>query len=205
MEGGNPMRGIFRRTTEPEPEPAPQTLDLYDVACLAGGPRRMMEVALVVLHERGMVRVRVSRVRAVDDAVDHPGTHPFECTVVDLCRRRSRDTLSLLIEMEAAPEVEEIQRRLVSSGLLTRKRLLTHAGRQRLETAGRSGAYPAYVFEGPAALPEGALRRNVSEVIPSTPGLGRRLIRLGDALGDWASDHGGDGGHSCGGGGGGSD
>ncbi|MGW2324917.1 TIGR04222 domain-containing membrane protein [Streptomyces sp. NPDC001700] len=198
------MRSIFRRTTEP----VPQTLDLYDVACLAGGARRMMEVALVALHERGMVRVRVSRVRAVDGAVDQPDAHPFECAVVDLCRRRSRETYSLFSEVRIAPEVEEIERRLVSCGLLTRKRRLTYAGGQHLEAAERSGAYPAYVFNGPAALPEGVLRRNVGGVTPSTPGLGRRLIRLGDALGDWASEHGGDsdsGGHSCGGGGGGSD
>ena len=198
------MRGIFRRTADP----APQTLDLYDVAYLTGGPQRMMEVALVALHERGMVRIRVSRVRAVDEAVDHPDAHPFERAIVDLCRRRSRDTLTLLGDVRAGPEAEEIERRMVSSGLLTRRRLWpTRAGWRHLGEAEQSGAFPAYVFEGPAALPGGALRRNVGEATPPTPGLGRRLIRLGDALDDWGSGHGhdSDGGHSCGGGGGGSD
>jgi hypothetical protein len=202
------MRGIFRRTTDP----APQTLDLYDVAYLTGGPRRMMEAALVALHERGMVRIRVSRVRAVDEAdgspVDHPDSHPFERAVVDLCRPRSRDMHSLLGAVETGPEVEEIERRMVSSGLLTPRRLrLTRGGWQHLETAEQSGAFPAYVFEGPAVLPEGALRRNVSGVTLPTPGLGRRLTRLGETLDDWGSGHGDDtgGGHSCGGGGGGGD
>lgn len=190
------MKAIFRRTAGP----APRALDLYDVAYLAGGPQRMVEVALVALHERGAVRIRLSRVRAVDEAADHPDPHPVERAVVALCRHRSLSTLSLLGAIETGPEVEEVERRMVSSGLLTPRRLrLTRAGRRHLETAEESGVYPAYVFEGPAALPKGALRRSVSEVTPPTPGLGSRMMRLGEALDGWGSDHG----HDSGGGGGG--
>lgn len=197
------MRGIFRRTTDP----APRTLDLYDVAYLTGGPQRMVEAALVALHERGAVRIRASRVRTVDGPVDHAAAHPVEYAVAALCRRRSRSTLSLLNAMEIGPEVEEVERRMVSFGLLTPRRLrLTRAGRQQLDAAERGGAYPAYVFEGPAALPDAVLRRTLGEAIPPTPGLGRRLVRLGETLDGWGADHGhdtGGGHHSCGGGGGG--
>ncbi|MGR3933791.1 TIGR04222 domain-containing membrane protein [Streptomyces sp. BRA346] len=198
------MKGIFRRTTDA----APHTLDLYDVAYLSGAPQRMMEVALVALHERGAVRIRLSRVRVVDEPADQPA-HPVERAVLALCRRRSRSTVSLLGALEIGPEVEEVQRRMVSSGLLTARRLrLTRAGRQHLEAAEQSGAYPAYVFDGLDALPDGALRYHIGEVIEPPPTLGRRLIRLGEALDDRASDRGHDGGghscggHSCGGGGG---
>ncbi|MFF7649243.1 TIGR04222 domain-containing membrane protein [Streptomyces sp. NPDC007983] len=192
------MKLIFRRTTDP----APRTLDLYDVAYLAGGPRRMMEVALVALHERGIVRIRSSRVHTLDGAGD-PDGHPFEHAVAELCRYVSRRTRHLLEAIETGPEVEEIERRMVSCGLLTPRRLrLTRAGKWHLGAAERSGAFPGHVFEGPAALPKGALRRNVSEGIPSAPGLTRRLLHLGGALdsdNDGIMDLGG-GHHSCGGG-----
>ncbi|MEU1803153.1 TIGR04222 domain-containing membrane protein [Streptomyces sp. NPDC019937] len=197
------MRLIFRRTTDP----APRTPDLYDLAYLTGGPQRAVEAALVALHERGAVRIRASRVRTVDAADAHPHTHPVERAVLALCRRRSRSVRSLLGAMEAGPEVEEIERRMISSGLITPWRYrLTRAGRRCLEAAERSGSYPAYVFEGPAALPDGALRRNVSEELTPTPGLGHRLIRLGETLDDREPGHDhdtGGGHHSCGGGGGG--
>lgn len=200
MEGGIPMRGIFRRSADA----APQTLDLYDIAYLSGAPQRMMEVALVALHERGVMRIRLSRVRVVGEPADQPA-HPVERAVLALCRRRSRSTISLLGAVEIGPEVEEIHRRMVSSGLITPRRArLTRAGRQHLEAAEQSGAYPAYVFEGLAALPDNALRYHIGEVIEPPLTLGRRLIRLGEALDDWGAGHGHDGGgHSCGGGGGG--
>ncbi|RNF92705.1 TIGR04222 domain-containing membrane protein [Streptomyces botrytidirepellens] len=189
------MRGISRRTTDA----APQTLDLYDVAYLSGAPQRMMEVALVALHERGAVRIRLSRVRVVDEPADQLA-HPVERAVLALCRRRSRSTISLLGAVEIGPEAEEIERRMISSGLITPRRCrLTRAGRQHLEAAEQSGAYPAYVFEGLAALPDRALRYHIGEVIEPPLTLGRRLIRLGEALDDWGSDHGHGGGHSCGG------
>ncbi|MFD7499614.1 TIGR04222 domain-containing membrane protein [Streptomyces sp. NPDC059850] len=184
------MRSVFRRTTEP----VPQTLDLYDVAYLSGAPQRMMEVALVALHERGVVRIRVSRVRLVEEPVDRR-VHPVERAIIALCRRHSRSTLSLLEAIEGGPEVGEIERRMIASRLMTPRRCrLTRAGRQHLEAAEQSGEYPAYVFEGLGALPDVALRYHIGEVIETPLSLGGRLIRLGEALDDRQSGHRHDGG-----------
>lgn len=206
MDGGIPMRTIFRRSASTEP----RTLDLYEIAYLAGGPLRVAETALITLHERGIVTVQRSRVRAGKTRADHP----VERALTELCpyRKRVRFVLTMLL---SGPETEEIGRRLVSYGLLTRSRQrFTAAGRRHVQTAKEDGALPVHVFDGPAALPDPVLRRTVRDAIPIPSGLGRRLIRMGRALdsdydSDYGSDFGSHGGgdsgaghHSCGGGGG---
>lgn len=171
---------------------------MYDVAYLAGGPRRVVECALIALADAGQLGLRASRVRAVGGEL--PG-HPVERALVTACPR-SRAAASVCAELRESPQVAEIGDRLAEWGLVTRARhQLTRVGKQRLQTAEQDGNLPAYVFDGPEVLPKGTVRRAVMEgqLIPS--GLGRAMIRMGNALDhDWNSGHADSG---CGGGGGG--
>ncbi|MFF2060597.1 TIGR04222 domain-containing membrane protein [Streptomyces sp. NPDC058200] len=202
------MGTIFRRRATA----ATPTLDRYDIAHLAGGARRVAETALVGLRGRGVITVLGPRVRAAESTggpVGEGADHPVEQALVALCPW-SRSVASVLTDVARGAETAEIERRLVAYGLRTRYRhRLTHAGRQSLETAAREGTLPAYVFEGPAAVPDRRLSRVISEA-ELLSGLGKSLIRLGKALdSDHDSGHDSDthsgSGHSCGGGGGGSD
>ncbi|MEV6785491.1 TIGR04222 domain-containing membrane protein [Streptomyces sp. NPDC051098] len=201
------MRTLFRR---PPATTAPQTLDVYDIAHLAGGPRRVVEVALVTLSERGAVTLRATRVRAVDQQARG---HRVERALLALCPR-GRSTAAVFAALRAAPEVEEIGSRLVAYGLVARSgRRPTATGRRSLEKARQEGVLPHYVFEGPAALPDRRVRQAVGEASTVPSGLGKRLVRMAKAVDDSGpdADHGTGGGghagghHSCGGGGGGSD
>ncbi|WP_327685926.1 TIGR04222 domain-containing membrane protein [Streptomyces sp. NBC_00467] len=200
------MRILFRRPATT----APRTLDVYDLAYLAGGPRRVVEVALVALSERGAVTLRATRVRAGDEQA---GGHRVERALLALCPR-GRSTAAVFAALRAAPEVEEIGSRLVAYGLLARSgRRPTATGRRSLEEARHEGVLPHHVFEGPAAVPDTRVRRAVGEASTVPSGLGKRLVRMGRALDDGGPDpdHDTGGGaasgghHSCGGGGGGSD
>lgn len=190
------MRMHFRRaTTTAGTGPA---LGVYDVAYLAGGPRRVVECAVIALAEGGRLRLRASRISAVGGELPE---HPVERALVTACPR-SRAMASVCAELRESPEMEQIGDRLAGWGLVTRARhQLTRGGRQRLQAAEQDGSLPAYVFGGSEVLPQGTVRRAVVEgqLIPS--GLGRAMIRLGNAL-----DHDTSSGHSdsaCGGGGGG--
>ncbi|GAA3115828.1 TIGR04222 domain-containing membrane protein [Streptomyces rectiviolaceus] len=189
------MRMYFRRATTAAG--ARRILGVYEVAYLAGGPRRVVECAVIALAEGGLLRLRASRVRAAGDEV--PG-HLVERALITACPH-SRNAASVCAELRESPEVAEIGDRLADWGLVTRARhQLTRVGRQRLQTAEQEGSLPPYVFVGPEVLPKGTVRRGVMEaqLIPS--GLGRAMIRMGNAL-DHNSDSGS--GFGCGGGGGG--
>ncbi|MEU2434488.1 TIGR04222 domain-containing membrane protein [Streptomyces sp. NPDC007861] len=196
------MRLVFRRRAAAVGESA--ALDVYDVAFLAGGALRVADSAVIELSERGLATVRVSRVRAVGE--ERP-RHPVERAVIALCPR-STSLASVRAAVQRCPEVEEIGRRLAAGGLVTGPRpRLTRAGRRRLRAAERDGSLPAYVVAGPAALPDGPVRRVVVGADPIPSGLGRALIRMGKALdrdsdSSSESDEGSGGGFSCGGGGG---
>ncbi|MEU7663383.1 TIGR04222 domain-containing membrane protein [Streptomyces lincolnensis] len=186
-----------------------RALDLYDFAFLAGGAQRVAESAVIGLSERGLVVVRVSRVRAVGG--EQP-QHPVERAVIAACPRGgSVAALAVHADLQRSPEVEEIGRRLAAWGLLTgSRRRMTRLGRRRLQAAEQEGSLPAYVFGGPVVLPDGPVRRGVVGAQPIPSGLGRALVRMGKALdrdsdSDSTWDSGGDagGGFSCGGGGGG--
>ncbi|WP_327232662.1 TIGR04222 domain-containing membrane protein [Streptomyces sp. NBC_01317] len=201
------MAALFRRRVRPAVPAAVPELDPYDIAHLAGGPRRVAETALTGLRDRGLVRVLGSRVRAVPydaGAPAGPAGHPVEEALIALCPR-GRGLAAVLVGVANDPVTERIGDRLVSYGLLTRRYGLTRAGRRHLESARREGTLPAYVFEGPAALPDARFRATVTAAtLPS--GLGRTLLRMAKALDRDADSHGhgdSDGGHSCGGGGGG--
>ncbi|MER7730978.1 TIGR04222 domain-containing membrane protein [Streptomyces erythrochromogenes] len=187
-------------------------LDVYEVAYLAGGPRRVAEVALLRLRERGLVGVVGPRVRAglpADDA------HPVERALTGACPR-GRSVAAVLTAVAGGPEAAGIRDGLRAAGLLGRVcSRPTAAGRRRVAAARARGAWPAYVFDGPPAVPDRMLRRVVQEAAPLPSGLGRYLARMGRALdradrGDDAEHghgygHGHDGGSCGGGGGGGSD
>ncbi|WP_446038933.1 TIGR04222 domain-containing membrane protein [Streptomyces sp. SID1121] len=205
------MAAVFRRRVRPVVPAAVPALDPYDIAHLAGGPRRVAETALTGLRDRGLVRVLGSRVRAVPDeagAPAGPAGHPVEEALIALCPR-GRGLAAVLAGVAKDPVTEKIGDRLVSYGLLTRRHGLTRAGRRHLESARREGTLPAHVFDGPAALPDARFRATVTAAtLPS--GLGKTLLRMAKALdrdtdshGHGDSDGGSGGGHSCGGGGGG--
>ncbi|QXE38650.1 TIGR04222 domain-containing membrane protein [Streptomyces sp. GMY02] len=204
------MGTIFqRRATADTP-----TLDRYDIAHLAGGARRVAETALVGLRGRGVITVVGPRVRAAESPDGPAGggaEHPVEQALLALCPE-SRSVAWVLAEVARGAETAAIERWLVAYGLRTRyRRRLTQAGRRSLEAAVREAVLPAYVFEGPAAVPDRRLSRVISGAeLPS--GLGKSLIRLGKALDSdrdshHDSHHGSDtdsgSGHSGGGGGGG--
>lgn len=192
------MRVYFKRATTAAA--ARRALGVYDIAWLAGGPRRVVECAVIGLAERGLLRLRASRVCAVGE--ETPG-HPVERALIAACPQ-SRGTASVCAELRESPEVEEIGERLAEWGLVTRARhQLTRVGKQRLQRAEEDGTLPAYVFTGPEALPKGTVRRAVTEAQFVPSGLGRAMIRMGHAL-ERASDH-ADSGSGCGGGGGGGD
>ncbi|MEV7519200.1 TIGR04222 domain-containing membrane protein [Streptomyces sp. NPDC091371] len=180
-------------------------MDLYEIAYLAGGRRRVAEVALLALRERGLVTVLGPRVRAERQAADG---HPVERALTALCPR-GKSVASVLAALAEGPEVAEVRSRLRAAWLLGRHRSRpTAAGRRERAAARASGAWPAYVFDGPPAVPDRLLRRVVQQAQPLPGGLGRSLIRMGRAL-DRADhrddDHGGSAscGSACGGGGGG--
>ena len=205
----------FRRSVSVLEEP--EALDVYDIAFLAGGPQRVAESALIALSERGLLKIGGVRVRAVGEA---PPQHPVEDVLLVMCPR-SKNTASVLTAVQRSPEVQEITRRLAARSLVRGSRHRpTRLGRRQLRAAERSEGLPEYVFNGPAALPHGPVRRGVVIARPAPSGLGRTLARMGRAL-DRDSDSGTDfgsgsgsgsdsdagsgGGFSCGGGGGGSD
>lgn len=196
------MRMGFHRAAGDEA----RALDVYDLAFLAGGEQRVVDSAMIALSERGLLVMRVSRVRAVGD--EQP-EHPVERAVVAACPR-SRSIVAARESLKHSPEVEEISRRLTARGLLRgSRRRTTREGRRLLKAAGRDESLPAYVLDGPAALRPGPVRRGVMGAHPTPTGLGRYLIRLAKALehddSGSASDSGADSGSgfSCGGGGGG--
>ncbi|MFJ3836310.1 TIGR04222 domain-containing membrane protein [Streptomyces sp. NPDC090054] len=185
--------------------------DVYELARLAGGPHRVAEVALLLLRERGLVRVIGSRARSEGPA--DAGSAPVERALTELCARGASLAM-VLAELARGPEVARIGQGLRAARLLGRVRpnRPTAAGRRLVARARRGGAWPAYVFDGPPVLPDRLLRRAFTRAQPPAGGLGKALVRMGKALdraedrhdrsGD-GQDGGHDGGHSCGGGGGG--
>lgn len=180
----------------------PFTLDVYDIAYIAGGPWRVAETALLSLRERGLVTVRGIRVRA--GAL--PGGHAVEEALLLLCPR-SKQVTSVLTQVAAGAEVAGIGARLRAAGLVGRlRRRPTAAGRACLADARCAGACPSYVFDGWAGVEDRSLRRTLREASPVPTPLESSVYRMGEALDDpFGHDSGADTGfshHSCGGGGG---
>ncbi|GAA2350501.1 TIGR04222 domain-containing membrane protein [Streptomyces cuspidosporus] len=173
------MRTLFRRRDGA----ARQALDLYDIAYLAGGPRRVAQVALITLRERGAIKFIGLRLRAVRPA--EAADHPVERALIGWCHPVGCDAASAVAEVLSGPEVKRIGARLVSYGLLSRsRRRRTDAGGRALESAQQEGTLPAHVLQGLSAVPDERLRTAVGKAVPIPAGLGGTLIRMGHAFED---------------------
>ncbi|MCP3760746.1 TIGR04222 domain-containing membrane protein [Streptomyces sp. TBY4] len=194
------MRRMLRRA---EAHSAGEALDPYQYAYLAGGGMRIAESAVVSLIERGMLSLGAARLRVIGG--DQP-EHPVELAVIVACPR-SKPVREVIEAVRNSSEVDELARRLVSLGLVRRRRRKpTRAGRRRLADAASAGHVPAHILHGPVALIPGSARRGLLGTHPVPDALGCTLIRMGKALDDdrgQGSDAGADGGGFGGGGGGG--
>jgi hypothetical protein len=165
------------------------SLDLYDVAYLAGGLPRVVDAALVELVGTGRVRVDSPGELA---AVHPGGGHPVEAAVLDMIGthgQRPADTVRWWLM--ADDRLRAVGRRLVHAGLLHRlpwPHSLGAAGRARPRTRLGDGALgtvavacwanpehdPTDAFRvalhGRAALPDPHLRVTLFALPPSLPG-----------------------------------
>ena len=99
-------------------------LDVYEIACLAGGPDRVVDTALVALVESGRVRVRAPGVFAV---VGPARAHPVEAAVMDAMGTQghcSIDTIRSRVAEDA--RIGALGRSLCSARLLRRRLRFGH-------------------------------------------------------------------------------
>jgi hypothetical protein len=114
------------------PHAPTRTLDVYSIACLAGGPDRMIDTALVALVESGRVRVSAPGCLATAKLVRR---HPVEAAVLDAIGptgNRSLDTVRWRLTADA--RILDVARRLRDAGL-TGVAVVPHAHRSRWRTA----------------------------------------------------------------------
>jgi hypothetical protein len=120
------------------------SLDVYDIAFLAGGPERVIETALVVLVESGRVRVHAPGELAT---VDPTRRHPVEAAVLDAVGDRGHRSVDTITWRLVGDErIAGIAGPLTVAGLLRRRMRPghlawspTHAGHQALA---RLAAHP---------------------------------------------------------------
>jgi hypothetical protein len=178
--------------------------DLYEIAYLAGGPRRVVETAVVALVENG--RLRVDRATGRLHVVDPHRRHPVEAVVLDAVGPRGRSVWGA----RSDPRLATVADGLARDGLLTRRGGVdarersfwtlsgrTRAGRAALRQVRQSPPFPpatggnaalAVALAGPNAW-DAELRTAVFDYDGGAVGGG----------GGWGGGFGGD----CGGGGGG--
>ena len=182
--------------------------DLYEIAYLAGGPRRMVETTVVALIEDG--RLRVDRPTGRLHVVDPHRRHPVEAVVLDAVGARGRPVWELVRRARSDPRLATVADGLARNGLLTRRggvdarepsfwtlSGLTRAGRAALRQVRQCPPFPpatggnaalAVALAGPNAW-DAELRTAVFDYDGGAVGGG----------GGWGGGFGGD----CGGGGGG--
>jgi len=100
----------------------PRTLatdyDVYEVAFLAGGPRRAVDTALVALVESG--RVRVTPLTGELSVVEHRRRHPVEAAVLDAVGVRGKWSIDTVRwRLESDERIGSLGRRLERDGLLS--------------------------------------------------------------------------------------
>jgi hypothetical protein len=148
--------------------------DVYDVACLAGGPSRVVDTALVALLVTG-------RVRAVSpgelQVVDARRRHPVEAAVLDAVGGRGRRSVGTVRWRALADDrVVRLARRLREERLVGRFGGRTAAGRRALERARAADVGPVLhvALDGPGQLTDQDLRAAVQEppARPVLPGSG---------------------------------
>ncbi|WP_432127489.1 TIGR04222 domain-containing membrane protein [Streptomyces sp. bgisy082] len=186
------MRWVFRWIVRGSGET--RTLDVYDVAFLAGGAQHVVDSAVTALHQRGSLVVNNAQVHSVEGKQP---LHPVERAMAAFCRHPT-DIDMVRTVLQRSPEVEKIGRELATWGLVAgAERQVTPAGRRHLQQARLDPRMLAYVFphrsprwEGAVPPPAGQPRRR--------PAGNRRYGGPGDGLD--TDTHSG-GGHSDGGGG----
>ncbi|MFB7032858.1 TIGR04222 domain-containing membrane protein, partial [Streptomyces sp. NPDC056295] len=87
-----------------------RTLDVYDVAFLAGGARHVVDSAVTALHQRGSLVVNNAQVRSVEGKQP---LHPVERAMVAFCRHPT-DIDIVRAVLQRSPEVEKIGRGLAT-------------------------------------------------------------------------------------------
>ncbi|WP_078954700.1 TIGR04222 domain-containing membrane protein [Streptomyces sp. H021] len=169
--GGPPGNSVPARSPRPglpptlergrrhEPTGGPMHTDphVYELAHLAGGPQRVAESALVSLRDLGAITVTGPRVHASQEA-PVPARHPVEEVLTAFCSR-GRSVAAAITVVRQAPETEEIGRRLLALGLVSRfHHRPTRAGRRLLAEAMSAATHPPYVLAGPSAIEDRLLR-----------------------------------------------
>jgi hypothetical protein len=153
--------------------------DVYALACLAGGPVRAVDTAVVALLLDG--RLRAEETGALGTVALRYG-HPVEAAVLDAVGRRALRSIGTVRFRAGADErLSGLVAELAGAGLLRRVRrpsLLrrgrpgwtpTDAGRSALVEARRDAAGPVplrVALDGLDALPDQDLRRRVFELPP---------------------------------------
>ncbi|RBY83488.1 TIGR04222 domain-containing membrane protein [Blastococcus sp. TF02A-30] len=150
--------------------PGTTTLDVYELACLAGGPRRVAEAAVVALAESGRLRVLVPSGEL--QVVAHRPRHPVEAAVLHAVAGRGHRSLETVAwRLRSDERVVGLVAGLSARGLLVQRpvsrwrpgRSLTTAGRRELRAVRRSlpvdlvaGGTSALLvaLRGPAAMPD---------------------------------------------------
>ena len=208
--------------------------DLYEVAYLAGGPRRVVETAVVALIEDG--RLRVDRPTGRLHVVDPHRRHPVEAVVLDAVGARGRPVWELVRRARSDPRLATVADGLARDGLLTRRggvdarersfwtlSGLTRAGRAALRQVRQSPPSPpatggsaalAVALAGPSAwdveLHTAVFDPPPPDPVPSSRADARsvryrHIPYASGADGGAAAGWGGGFGGDCGGGGGGGD
>ncbi|MGY1695736.1 TIGR04222 domain-containing membrane protein [Geodermatophilus sp. SYSU D00814] len=155
-----------------------QQPDVYDVACLAGGPHRVVDTALVALVVTGRVRAVAPGELQV---LDPRRRHPVEAAVLDAVGGRGRRSVETVRWRALADErVTGIARWLRGRRLLGRFGRLTAAGRQVLERARAADVGPVLhvALDGRERLTDPELRAAVLE----PP---RRPVLAGSGVSPW--------------------
>jgi hypothetical protein len=95
---------------------APDTLDVYEIACLADGPTRMIDTALVALVESGRVQVTAPGCLAT---VSLARRHPVEAAVLDaIGPTGNRSVETVRWRLNTDDRILDVSRRLRGAGLL---------------------------------------------------------------------------------------
>jgi hypothetical protein len=182
--------------------------DLYEIAYLAGGPRRVVETAVVALVENG--RLRVDRATGRLHVVDPHRRHPVEAVVLDAVGPRGRSFGGLAWRARSDPRLATVADGLDRNGLLTRRggvdarersfwtlSGLTRAGRAALRQVRQGPPFPP-ATGGNAALAVALAGPNFWDAELRTAVFDYDGGAVGGE-GGWGGGFGGD----CGGGGGG--
>ncbi|WP_371749398.1 TIGR04222 domain-containing membrane protein [Streptomyces sp. NBC_01283] len=135
------MRMHFERATTTTTAGKRTALGLYEVAYLAGGPRRVVECVVIALAERELVRLRATRIHAVDAVDVELPEQLVERALVMACPS-SHSTASVCADLRKSPEVAEIGGRLADLGLVTRVPAPTDPGRPTAAPDGGGGREP---------------------------------------------------------------